>query len=168
MIESTVSRRRFLVAAIAFSGVTAGTVGPAALRFASAWAQSGDASTLETLVRMARLFLPHDGLDDDVYGQAIDAALATAADDESLADVEALLNAQQADDFMNAGEGAQLSAMRAIENEASFAAVLGSVKASLYDHPAVWKVIGYEGPSYQDGGYLHRGAGEIDWLPEAD
>ena len=168
MSNSTTSRRRFLVAAIAFFGATAGTIGPAAFRFASAWAQSGDASTLDTLVRMARLLLPHDGIADDVYADVLNAALVAAADDKSLTEVETLLNAQEADDFMNVNEEAQLSAMRAVENEASFAAVLGVVKAGMYSNPAVWKVINYEGPSYQDGGYLHRGAGDIDWLPETD
>jgi hypothetical protein len=168
MSNSTTSRRRFLIAAIAFSGVTAGTIGPASLRFASAWAQSGDASTLDTLVRMARLLLPHDGLADNIYAEVLNAALAATADDKSLTEAETLLNAQQAGDFMNVDEDAQLSAMRAVENEASFAAVLSVVKTGMYNHPAVWEVINYEGPSYKDGGYLHRGAGEIDWLPEVD
>jgi hypothetical protein len=29
-------------------------------------------------------------------------------------------------------------------------------------------MLGYEGPSFARGGYINRGAGEIDWLPEAD
>jgi hypothetical protein len=29
-------------------------------------------------------------------------------------------------------------------------------------------MLGYEGPSFERGGYLNRGAGDIDWLPETD
>ena len=168
MNDSNTSRRRFIVAAITFSGVTAGTFGPAALRFGSAWAQSGNDGASDALARLGRLLLPHDDLADDVYAEVLDGALATAADDTSLSDVETLLNAQQSADFMDIDEDGQLSAMRAIEGDDSFVAVLNVLKAQLYDHPAVWKVINYEGPSYQNGGYLNRGAGEIDWLPEAD
>lgn len=166
MNQSTTSRRRFLVAAIAFSGVTAGSIGPAALRFAAAWAQSGAESTGDTLVRLARLMLPHDGLSDDVYVEVLNVGLAATADDASV--IEALLKAQQSEYFIAIDEDAQIVAMRAIEDEGSFAVVLGVLKANLYGNPKVWKVINYEGPSYQDGGYLHRGAGDIDWLPEAD
>jgi len=168
MSDSNTSRRRFIVAAITFSGVTAGTFGPAALRFGSAWAQSGNDSTTDVLARLGRLLLPHDDLADDVYTEVLNDALAATVGDASLRDVETLLNAQQSADFMDIDEGGQLSAMRAIEGDDSFAAVLNVLKTQLYDHPAVWEVINYEGPSYQNGGYLNRGAGEIDWLPEAD
>ena len=169
MKDSTSTRRRFLTAAIAFSGIATGTLGPAVLRFGAAWAQSGDQGTSSNvLVRMARLLLPHDAVADDVYAETLNDALAATADDSSIAEVEALLDAQQSADFIALDEEAQLAAMRAIENSAPFAAVLAAVKTHLYGHPAVWKVINYEGPSYQDGGYLNRGAGEIDWLPEAD
>jgi hypothetical protein len=29
----------------------------------------------------------------------------------------------------------------------------------------VWELVGYEGPSYDRGGYLHRGFDDLDWLP---
>lgn len=166
--QSTTTRRRFLVATIAFSGATAGTIGPAALRFGSAWAQSGDPTTFDVLVRLARLLLPHEGLADEVYAAVLDDALAAAADDESHTAVATLLNDHQSVDFLAIDEDAQLEAMRAIENETSFADILGAVKTGMYNNPSVWTVINYEGPSYQNGGYLNRGAGNIDWLPGAD
>jgi hypothetical protein len=30
----------------------------------------------------------------------------------------------------------------------------------------VWDLLGYEGPSFDKGGYLHRGFNDLDWLPE--
>ncbi len=49
-----------------------------------------------------------------------------------------------------------------------FAAIQWAVKIRVYNHPAIWELLDYEGPSFEQGGYLNRGAGEIDWLPEAE
>lgn len=166
MTDSTTTRRRFLVAAFAFAGLTAGTVGPAALRFGAAWAQSGNADTSDTLIRLARLLLPYDDLADNVYAEVSGDALAAIAEDTTT--IARLLDAQQSDDFLGLDEDAQLAVMRAVENEELYVAILGALKTRMYDHPKVWEVIKYEGPSYQNGGYLNRGAGDIDWLPEGE
>jgi len=34
----------------------------------------------------------------------------------------------------------------------------------LYSNPAIWPLFGYEGPSNDKGGYLHRGFNDIDWI----
>jgi len=101
-----------------------------------------------------------------VYAEVLNDALSAAAADAAV--IDALLNAQQPGNFMRLDEGAQLAAMRAIEDKDLFASILASLKTNLYAHPKVWKVINYEGPSYQEGGYLNRGAGDIDWLPETE
>jgi hypothetical protein len=36
----------------------------------------------------------------------------------------------------------------------------------LYDDREVWDFIGYPGASFDQGGYLHRGFDDLDWLPE--
>ncbi len=167
------NRRRFLVAAIALGGAASGTVGPRVLQFSRAWAQAGSSledSALSALAQMARRLYPHDGVDDEVYGQIIDDALSATAADGSFADTliaaEQALNAQQSGDFLGLDEDAQVRAMRAVEDSDFFAAIQFEVRLRVYSHPAVWEVIGYEGPSFQRGGYLNRGAGDIDWLPE--
>jgi hypothetical protein len=33
-----------------------------------------------------------------------------------------------------------------------------------YSNPAIWPLFGYEGPSNDKGGYLHRGFNDIDWI----
>ena len=81
---------------------------------------------------------------------------------------EDVLNAQQPADFVALGEEAQIAAMTAVEDVDFFAVIRGAVSQRLYYQPAIWALLGYEGPSYQQGGYLNRGAGEIDWLPEAE
>lgn len=175
MTDLTASRRRFLVASIAFSGVASGTLGPSVLRLSKVWAQSDDEldrSTLDAMVRMARLIYPHDAISDEVYAEILDQALTATAADGSFAGMlraaETALNAQQPADFTALEEEDQVAAMTAVEHMDFFAAIQGAVRSRLYYHPAIWALLNYEGPSYQLGGYLNRGAGVIDWLPEGE
>lgn len=167
-------RRKFLVAAVTFAGAAAGTFGPACLRLGRAWAQGGvglDGRTRDALVRVARLLYPHDSIADEVYAQVLDAALTSTAVDGSFAatlrEAESALNAQQDAQFIELDEARQLAALRAVEHRDFFSAVQTAVRVRFYNHPAVWARVGYGGPSFARGGYLNRGAGEVDWLEEA-
>lgn len=169
MIETENSRRRFLLAAITYSGLVSTGIGSAVMRAGSAWAQSADGNGAE-LVRFARLLFPHDGVADDVYVEIIDGILGDAANDASLdtllsEGVEAL-NAVQGGDWFGAGENEQIAALRAVEDREFFSAILGNVRARFYTHPKVWEDINYPGSSLEYGGYLDRGFDDIDWLPE--
>ena len=171
MHHSVITRRRFMVAAITISGTKASM---SVLQPISAWAQASDARRRpdREMVRMARLLYPHDALSDGVYAGILGAALSATAADESFAvlldDVGAALDSQTGGDFVTADEAAQIAAMRVIEGYTAFTAIQAAVRTGVYQHPACWKAIGYGGPSFQDGGYLHRGVGEIDWLPEGE
>jgi hypothetical protein len=153
----------------------AGAAGPSGLRLGRAWAQDGaqlDASTKDAMVRMARLLFPHNAIADDVYADVLDAALtSTAADasfEQTLRQAEAALDRQSAAPFVELDEDSQLAALRAVEREAFFGAIHVAVRSRFYNHPAVWEHLGYGGPSFAQGGYLNRGAGEVDWLAEAE
>jgi len=170
MDQSVITRRRFMVAAIALSGTTASM---SILQPVSAWAQASDGGRPNPdMIRMARLLYPHDALSDGVYADILgDALSATAAEDSFAMLLDAVgeaLDSQIDGSFVMADEADQIAAMRVIEGDAAFTAVQAAVRTGIYQHPACWKVIGYGGPSFQDGGYLHRGAGEIDWLPEGE
>ena len=43
----------------------------------------------------------------------------------------------------------------------------GDCVTGIYNNPEVWKVLGYEGPSAELGGYINRGFSDIDWLQDA-
>lgn len=169
MANKNATRRRFLVASIACSGLISTGLGTALLRAGSAWAQSAKGSDNE-LSRMARLLFPHNAIADNVYAEVIDDILAAAADDAELAamldDAVAALNAAREGDWFEAGEDEQIAAMQAVEGEAFFAAILSNVQARFYNHPQVWELIGYPGSSVEFGGYVDRGFNDIDWLPE--
>ena len=173
MHNAAFDRRRFIVAAITFVGVGAGAVGPLGLRVGRAWAQGGaglDPSTKSAMVRMARLLFPHNAIADDVYADVIDEALTSTAADASFAgtlrQAEATLDGQST--FVELDEASQLAALRAVEGTDFFSAIHVAVRSRFYNHPAVWKHLGYGGPSFAQGGYLNRGAGEVDWLAEVE
>ncbi|NJO38293.1 MAG: hypothetical protein HC871_12680 [Rhizobiales bacterium] len=42
----------------------------------------------------------------------------------------------------------------------------GQVVNVLYNDHEVWKIFGYQGASFEEGGYLYRGFDDLSWLPE--
>jgi hypothetical protein len=146
---------------------------PTALQWGKAWA-AGDVihpDNQATLVRVARLLYPHDGLSDDVYQEALVHALDYVANSEEFSQLlkyaeEQLDNIQKVP-FLALDEQTQINTLMCIQEKSFFEEILNAVTTALYMHPAVWSMIGYEGPSYMYGGYLHRGAGVIEWLEDA-
>jgi hypothetical protein len=49
---------------------------------------------------------------------------------------------------------------------AFFEAVRSKAIVTLYDDHEVWSLLGYEGPSFEHGGYLDRGFDDLSWLPD--
>jgi hypothetical protein len=106
---------------------------------------------------------------DAVYAEAADGflAAATPAQRDLVVNGVRALNARAAGGgWLGLEKEAQIAALRAIEDGAFFAAVRAGVRDRLYASPAVWAAIGYPGSSLEFGGYLNRGYGDIDWLPE--
>jgi len=105
-----------------------------------------------------------------VYLDVLNLAMSMTASDGSFAallDVAVdSLNASQSGDFADLDEASQIAALQSVESQPFFAAIQMNVGVTFYYHPAVWALLGYEGPSFDKGGYLHRGSGDIDWLPE--
>ena len=62
-------------------------------------------------------------------------------------------------------EAERLTLLYAIEHGAFFQKLKGHLVVAFYDNKAVWPLFGYEGSSYEKGGYLDRGFDDIDWLP---
>ena len=166
MNDSQTTRRRFLLAALAFS--TAAVAGSAWLRGAAAWASSSDGTTL---ARFGRLLFPHDGLPDKVYAEVMNNVLtalaASPATENMLAAAEHALDAQQDTAWIERDESEQIAAIENIQGEAFFAAIVETLRGAFYYNPAVWSHIKYPGSSKEHGGYKFRGFDDIDWLPES-
>lgn len=173
MQKNPLTRRRFVISLIALSGAAGSAPQPGLFSLSRAWAESADQvdeSILRAMVRMARLLYPHDALSDDVYSNVLDRALSDTAKGADFAGqleaAAAALDERSDGDWQEREHSLQIEAMRGIQAEPYFAAIQNQVRAGIYNGQAFWKHVGYPGPSKQFGGYLHRGAGEIDWLPE--
>jgi hypothetical protein len=165
MTQGNNSRRRFLVATIAYSGLISAGAGTALFRAGAAWAQSSEKGAAE-LVRLARLLYPHDGVADDVYLEVIEGVLSDSTNDPIIDSAMTALNAAQSSDWFELDTDAQVAAMKSVETESFFEAIRVGVRDRFYTHPKVWEHIGYPGSSVEFGGYVDRGFDDIDWLPE--
>lgn len=130
-----------------------------------------DRHAVETITAAARGMYPHDALPDAVYGR-VAAKLAEAAGEdggpaEAIArGVEQLDGTGDGTPFAERDAAARLEALRAIEGSEFFELVRGVAVVEVYSDPITWSALGYEGPSFDKGGYLERGFDDLDWLPD--
>ena len=54
--------------------------------------------------------------------------------------------------------------LRGMEESAFFQQIRGGLVTGLYNQKAVWPIFGYEGSSFEFGGYIERGFNDINWL----
>ena len=128
--------------------------------------------TAQALLRMMRLLFPHNAIDDGPYIAVVGAfGQMAAANPEMLA----LLNTgvQQLDvaepgPWLKLGQSKQLEVLTQMESTAFFQTVRVTGRFLFYDNKEVWPTFGYEGSSYQHGGYLNRGFNDLNWLPEPE
>lgn len=123
-----------------------------------------------TLVRVLRVMYPHDGLPDGPYERTRDALLADAAASPRLAGVIAQgvrdLDTLGERPFADLSTEEAIALLERIEGSVFFEAVRTKAVVTLYDDREVWTLLGYEGPSFDLGGYVRRGFDDLDWLPE--
>jgi len=132
--------------------------------------------TMNTLVKAARDIFPHDSFPDRFYVAAVvaydDQAGANAQLKTLIEDGVAALNAESRKRFGRdyvavATEDERVEVLKSQQDGAFFRKLRGDLVVSLYNQPDVWTKLGYEGASWEHGGYLERGFNDIDWLPEA-
>ncbi|GAA4002442.1 hypothetical protein GCM10022279_27930 [Comamonas faecalis] len=131
------------------------------------------AATGKTLVRMARDIYPHDKLADSFYLEAVLPYDAAAVKDKS---VKKLLSEGVQDLDQRARqrygvpyaevktEDERVALLKDIEATPFFKKIQGGLVTGLYNNKKLWPLFGYEGSSWQKGGYLNRGFDDIDWL----
>ena len=124
------------------------------------------------LLNVTRSIFPHDTLDDAVYALVVKDLDAAAAKDPAIATL--LRDGLQELDNLASGDWAGLDYL-ARENIVIkmagtdfFEKIRGTSVVSLYNNEMAWAHFGYEGSSYETGGYFDRGFQDLDWLPEPD
>jgi hypothetical protein len=174
------TRRVFLRGAAAAGPAAA--VGSAGLMAAdAAWAQKAvnlKPGTMVALAKLARDIFPHDRIPDRFYVAAVrpydekagpDTAL-RAMLEEGVAKLDA---AAEAKFGVRGGyvalnwERDRLPLIQAITDTPFFGKLRSDLVVSFYNQPELWQRFGYEGSSWEHGGYLERGFNDIDWLPQA-
>jgi hypothetical protein len=123
-----------------------------------------------TLLRVLRVMYPHDGFPDGPYERTRDALLTDAAASPRLAGVIAQgvrdLDTLGERSFADLSTDEATALLERMEGSVFFEAVRSRAIATLYDDREVWTLLGYEGPSYDLGGYVGRGFDDLAWLPE--
>lgn len=129
--------------------------------------------SMTTLVQMARDIYPHDRFGDDLYALALKGHDERAAGDEDFrnmieAGVAGLDKAAQAmgqPGYVATGwESDRVSLLHDIEDGEFFQTIRGGLVVGLYNQKPVWEHLGYEGASFDKGGYLERGFDDVNWL----
>lgn len=124
--------------------------------------------TMATLVQMARDIYPHDKVGDEYYVIAVkgyDTAEAAEAIEAGVAKLNAAAMAAGHGSYLDAGwERDRVDILRGMEDDPFFQQIRGGLVTGLYNQKAVWPIFGYEGASFEYGGYIDRGFDDINWL----
>ncbi len=167
--KETVNRRAFLRisggAAAAVSGVGA------SLTPKQSWAaglSTLDSAEANRLLSVARVIFPHDNMADDYYMALINVldedAKANADTAKMMKDGLASLDAATGVKWENLSAGGQLNVLKSMQETPFFQAVRGKGVVALYNDDLSWRHFGYEGSSFEKGGYIERGFNDLNWL----
>ncbi|ADV00071.1 gluconate 2-dehydrogenase subunit 3 family protein [Alicycliphilus denitrificans] len=131
------------------------------------------AATGKTLLRMARDLYPHDKLAESFYVEAVAPYDAAAAKDkgvktlltEGVKDLDQRARQRYGVPYAEVKtEDERVALLKDIEATPFFRKVQGGLVTGLYNNKKLWPLFGYEGSSWQKGGYVNRGFDDIDWL----
>jgi hypothetical protein len=172
-----INRRQFLhTSGLVVAGAALASGGGMLLpRPSTAWAAplaTLDEHTAKTLLKMSRHLYPSQSIDDNDYAKTIEGFDAKAKTDRAFAkmlqDGVASLDRAAQGKWLDTGDEVSLKTLKGMEDTAFFQTVRGALIGAdgPYNLPDVWKKLGYQGSSWQFGGYLSRGFGDIAWLPK--
>lgn len=124
----------------------------------------------QTLRKVVRTTFPHPTFPPGPYERATDAVVAAAdADPRLLAQlIQGLtdLDGQRERPFAELDDETAAAVLRGADGSPFLTGIVDSVVVTLYSDPEVWGLLGYEGPSFDQGGYVDRGFDDLDWLPD--
>ena len=125
---------------------------------------------MATITAAARSMYPHDALPDEVYARVADklveAAEASAETARVIEKGVAVLDDDRVFAELSADE--QLKVLEELEGTDFFELVRSTAVVEVYADKRTWQLLGYEGPSFDKGGYIERGFNDLDWLPDPE
>jgi hypothetical protein len=123
----------------------------------------------DALTPLLMILFPQPGVDPSVYddvARRTNAGLQRRDDWTTLqAEGVAALDGAAGGKWLRANRQVRISAASMIAGTSFFRAVYQTALVEFYSDPRVWAAVGYPGASAQNGGYLHNGFDDIDWLP---
>lgn len=122
---------------------------------------------LRTLTALIRRMFPHERFPEGPYERCA-AAIAAAAGDDVRTRVALREGLRELAErrFAEMDEATALAYLKEISGSSFFAFVRSNVVTTLYDDHEVWALLGYEADSFAKGGWIQRGFGDLDWLPD--
>jgi hypothetical protein len=176
-MKKRINRRQFLqTSGLAIAGAAVASSSAALLLDSPvAWAATEaalDDHVTKTLVVMCRQLYPHKTIEDAEYAKTVEGFAAKANADSAFAkllqDGVTTLDAAAKGKWLEATDEDKLKILKSIDTLPFFQTVRGTLIGANgpYNLPSVWKKFGYEGSSWQLGGYLARGFNDIKWLPK--
>jgi len=136
--------------------------------YASIPLELGDGADSRRMVaRMVRVMYPHDRFGDGPYERSAEMIIGVAGKTtgQKIAFAAALMD-MESDGFLDLDDAAAYDYLKGMEETEAFKLVRGNAILTLYDDPEVWELLGYQGASFDQGGYVNRGFNDLDWLPE--
>lgn len=130
----------------------------------------GDDEARRVLVAVIKAAFPHRAVPDAPYERAAEKVLAAAEGGTwtrlKLATGLDSLQARAGGDFAALDADTAFRVLQQVEDTDFFRLIRSTTIVTLYEDEEVWEVLGYEGPSFDKGGYLNRGFNDLDWLPD--
>lgn len=128
------------------------------------------AAPAASIARIVRAIFPHDRLGDGPYLRSAERILTDVAGSvhqsgvvaEGVRSLEDLVGG----DLSAVGIDELTRVLQHLQQTEFFQILLTSSVVTLYSDAETWELLGYEGPSFDKGGYLHRGFDDLAWLPE--
>jgi len=119
------------------------------------------------LVRLLRAAFPHSNFPDGPYERVADKIISTIEEDlyHQLVLEQGLATLEQAGLDGTQDDEVAEKLLQELANTEFFIFIRGIAVVSLYDDHEVWELLGYEGASFDKGGYIDRGFDDLDWLP---
>ncbi len=121
------------------------------------------------LVRILRVMFPHGNVPDGPYERTADTVLeaangsvwSTLSLQQGLGTLEGLSGSP----FVDLDDTAATRVLKLVEGTEFFGFIRRTAVVHLYNDAQMWEALGYEGPSFDKGGYVDRGFDDLDWLP---
>ncbi len=175
MIKTKQSRRQFVKSSVSvLTGTIVATSGMLSMMAPSrSWALNLDALSStdgESILVAAKTIFPHKDLDDAIYALLVKdldgAAKGSGEVKKLLTDGVVDLDKRAGGSWLEVSKEKQHAIIKEIAGSDFFEKIRGTGIVSLYNNDMAWAHFGYEGSSFDKGGYFNRGFQDLDWLPD--